>query len=112
MKTSLEAVGEITIFRLGRTLDYETRDLYEMVKEELSKGRSKFIVDFENVDLIWSNGVGYIVASFTAVKNAGGTMLLSNLSQKMMGVLEITKLYTVFEVYKSNEEALFALKQP
>ena len=50
------------------------------------------------VDYIDSSGVGELVSSFTAVRNAGGELKLLSLSKKVQDVLYVTKLYTVFDI--------------
>ena len=52
----------------------------------------------DGVDYIDSSGVGELVSSYTTVRNAGGELKLLNLSQKVRDILNVTKLYTVFDV--------------
>ena len=54
------------------------------------------------VNYIDSSGIGELVSAFTTVKNQGGELKLLNLTKKVHDLLQITKLYTVFDV-KDNE---------
>jgi anti-sigma B factor antagonist len=47
-----------------------------------------------------------LVTGFTAVRNRGGQLKLLHLTKKVHDLLQITKLYTVFDVYTDEREAL------
>ncbi len=59
-----------------------------------------------DVDYIDSSGVGELVGSFTAVRNAGGELKLLNLTTKVHDVLQVTKLYTVFDIRDDEFKAV------
>jgi anti-sigma B factor antagonist len=58
------------------------------------------------VDYIDSSGIGELVSGFTAVKNRGGDLKLLHLTKKVRDLLQITKLYTVFDVFSDEQTAL------
>ena len=55
------------------------------------------------MNYIDSSGIGELVSAFTTVRNQGGDLKLLNLTKKVHDLLQITKLYTVFDV--KDEEA-------
>jgi anti-sigma B factor antagonist len=55
------------------------------------------------VNYIDSSGIGELVSGFTAVRSRNGELKLLNLTKKVHDLLQITKLFTVFDVY--NDEA-------
>ena len=89
--TILDVVGRIT---LGK----ETGMLRETVRALAAQGKKKILLNLAQVDYLDSTGVGELVGSFTTVRNSGGELKLLNLSQKVIDVLHVTKLYTVFDV--------------
>jgi anti-sigma B factor antagonist len=93
-------VGKVSILDVhGRiVLGEEIHTLRDAVRELISSDRKKIILNLADVDYIDSSGVGQLVGSFTAVRNAGGELKLMNLSQKVRDVLHVTKLYTVFDI--------------
>lgn len=93
-------VGTVTILDMrGRiTLGNEIEDLRSAVRSLVAKGQKKIILNLAEVDYIDSSGVGELVGCFTTVRNAGGELKLLNLSQKVHDVLQVTKLYTVFDI--------------
>jgi len=78
--------------------------LRDAVRELLSKGNKKILANLAEVNYIDSSGIGELVSAFTTVKNQGGELKLLNLTKKVHDLLQITKLYTVFDV-KDNEAA-------
>ncbi|MGC9198625.1 MAG: STAS domain-containing protein [Acidobacteriaceae bacterium] len=92
----LDLSGKITLGEGGVTLRDEVRKL-------LAKGSKKILLNLAGVNYIDSSGLGELVSSYTAVKNAGGELKLLNLTSKVRDLLVITKLLTVFDV--SDDEA-------
>lgn len=105
IKTSTRQVGEITIVDLsGRiTLGEGSTMLRDNVRDLLGRGQKKILLNLGDVTYIDSSGIGELVSGFTTVTNQGGQLKLLNLTKKVHDLLQITKLYTVFEVH--NEEA-------
>jgi anti-sigma B factor antagonist len=46
------------------------------------------------------------VSAFTTVSNNGGNLKLLNLTKRVQDLLQITKLYTVFEVFNDEPSAV------
>jgi anti-sigma B factor antagonist len=76
------------------------------VRALLDEQKTKLLIDLGDVDYIDSAGIGELVTAFTAVKNRGGELKLLNLTKKVKDLLQITKLYTVFDVHSSETEAI------
>ena len=78
--------------------------LRDQVKDLLTKGQKKILLNLGDVNYIDSSGIGELVSAFTTTKNQGGELKLLNLTKKVHDLLQITKLYTVFDV-KDDEAA-------
>ncbi len=100
MTITTREVSHVTIVDItGRiTLGDETGKLREAVRNLISADKKKIVLNLANVDYIDSSGVGELVSSFTAVRNAGGELKLLSLTKKVHDVLYVTKLYTVFDI--------------
>ena len=105
MKTSSRKVDGVTIVDLsGRiTLGEGSVVLRDTVKDLSSKGEKKFLLNLGDVTYIDSSGIGELLSACTSVRNAGGELKLLNLTKKVHDLLQITKLYTVFDI--SDDEA-------
>jgi len=100
MEFSTRQSDGITIVDLrGRiTLGEGSVTVRDTVHELLSKGTKRILLNLGDVNYIDSSGLGELVSAFTAVKKQGGELKLLNLTKKVRDLLQITKLYTVFDV--------------
>jgi anti-sigma B factor antagonist len=105
MTTSTRQAGGVTIVDIsGRiVIGEESASLRDLIRDLLTKGHKKILFNLGDVDYIDSTGLGSLVSAFTSVRNQGGELKLFNLTNKVQGVLQITKLYTVFDIL--NDEA-------
>ena len=96
----------ITIVDLkGRiTLGEGSVTLRDMVHNLLSKGQKRILLNLGDVNYIDSSGIGELVSAFTAAKKQDGEVKLLNLTKRIHDLLQVTKLYTVFDV--KDDEAL------
>jgi anti-sigma B factor antagonist len=106
MKSSTRQVDGVTIVDLsGRiTLGEGSIVLRDTVRDLIGKGNKKILLNLGDVNYIDSSGIGELVSAFTTVRNQGGELKLLNLTKKVHDLLQITKLYTVFDV-KDDETA-------
>src|SRR5436309_16122796 len=106
LKSSTRQVDGITVLDLsGRiTLGEGSVILRDVIREILGKGEKKILLNLGDVTYIDSSGIGELVSAFTAVRKEGGELKLLNLTKKVHDLLQITKLYTVFDV-KDDEAA-------
>ena len=106
MKASSGQIDGVTIVDLsGRiTLGEGSVILRDTVKDLLGKGQKKILLNLGDVSYIDSSGIGELVSAFTSVRNQGGELKLLHLTKKVHDLLQITKLYTVFDV-KDDEAA-------
>ena len=106
MKSSTRQVDGVTIVDLsGRiTLGEGSTMLRDIVRDMIAKGNKKILLNLGDVTYIDSSGIGELVSAFTTVRNGGGELKLLNLTKKVHDLLQITKLYTVFDI-KDDEAA-------
>ena len=108
MKASTRQVDGVTIVDLsGRiTLGEGSVVLRDSIKDLLSKGQKKILLNLGDVSYIDSSGIGELVSAFTSVRNQGGELKLLHLTKKVHDLLQITKLYTVFDVQEDEANAI------
>jgi len=70
------------------------------------KGNKKILLNLGEVSYIDSSGIGELVSGFTTVTNNGGELKLLNLNKRVKDLLQITKLYTVFDVHEDEAGAV------
>jgi anti-sigma B factor antagonist len=105
MTASTRLVGGVTIVDLsGRiVLGEGSAGLRDLVRNLVSEGIKKILLNLRNVDYIDSSGLGELVSAFTSVRKQGGELKLLHLTKRVHDLLQITKLYTVFDI--TDDEA-------
>lgn len=108
LKTSSRQVDGVTIIDLsGRIiLGEETSSLRELLKDLLSRGQKKVLLNLADVNYIDSSGLGTLVSGYTTLTGQQGQLKLLNLTKKVQDLLQITKLLTVFEVFDDEVKAI------
>ena len=110
VKISTRQVDGVTVLDMsGRiTLGEGSVQLRDAVRDLLSKGQKHILLNLGDVTYIDSSGIGELVSAFTTAKNQGGELKLLNLTRKVHDLLQITKLYTVFDVKDDEANAIKA----
>jgi anti-anti-sigma factor len=80
--------------------------LIEAVEEELSKGKSKLILQLKNVSYVDSSGLGAIFDSYKQVVEKDGQLKILNPNIDVKRVLDITKISKKIDIFNNEEEAL------
>jgi len=108
IKTSTRTVGRVVIvdtigeLRLGEGTDI----LRSVVRELIDQGYRSILLNLRDVRHIDSAGVGELMSCYTSVRNQGGQLKLMKLSNNVHNLLQITKLYTIFEVEDDEPTAV------
>ena len=85
-----------------------------MLRDNLRKliaENKRIVLNLGGVNYIDSGGLGTLVSLYTTAHNAGGSIKLANLTQRVGDLLQVTKLVTIFEVYDSEEEAIESFRK-
>jgi anti-sigma B factor antagonist len=100
--------GKVTVVDLsGRiTLGDGSALLRKTIRGLLDDQRVQILLNLADVDYIDSSGIGELVSAFTAVKNRNGDLKMLHLTKKVRDLLQITKLFTVFDVFTDEGTAL------
>ena len=100
--TVVDLSGRIT---LG---DTSSGKLRETVKEILESGSKKILLNLGDVSYIDSSGLGVLVSTYTTASNQGAKVKLLNVQKKVHDLLQITKLYTVFDSFENEADAVLS----
>jgi anti-sigma B factor antagonist len=108
VKLNTRQVGNVSVIDVaGRiTLGEGSAALRETLRDMVAKNQNKILLNLADVTYIDSSGIGELVSGFTTVTNTGGQLKLLNLNKRVKDLLQITKLYTVFEVKDDEAEAI------
>lgn len=108
VKLNTRQVGDVSVVDVaGRiTLGEGSSALRDTLREMVKNGQKKILLNLGDVSYIDSSGIGELVSGFTSVTNQGGQLKLLNLTKRVRDLLQITKLYTVFDVHESEASAI------
>ena len=108
VKLTTRQVGDVTVLdAAGRiTLGEGASTFRDLIRELVNKGNKKILLNLSEVSYIDSSGIGEMVSGFTTVTNNGGHLKLVGLSKRVKDLLQITKLYTVFEAFDDEAAAV------
>lgn len=84
----------------------DTVALNEQLHKLIDEGKKNIVVDLGKVNFMNSSGLGMLIGGYTTMKNAGGDLRICNATDKIESLLMITKLITVFQHFKSLDEAV------
>jgi anti-sigma B factor antagonist len=108
--TNREVDGVAVLALDGRiVLGEETSALREKVKSLLGEGKKNIVLNLSNVTQIDSSGLGALVTTYSSAKSGGASLRLCNLGSRFNELLQITKLYTIFEVSNTEADAVRAM---
>jgi anti-sigma B factor antagonist len=107
-KATIRQVGDVTIVDIsGRiTLGEGSGVVREAVKDVLKEGHKNLLLNLGEVTYIDSSGLGELVGAYATSANQGAQIKLLNVQKKLQDLLQVTKLYTVFESFTSETAAL------
>jgi len=101
-------VGDVTVLDLkGRVrVMGGTVALHRSIRCLVEEGKTQILLNLAQVTHIDSSGLGELLASRVTVRNKGGEMKLSHLTEGLTEVMTAAKLLTVFDVYDNEEDAI------
>lgn len=110
-KTEVISDEYIKVVLQGRiTESASASSLVSEVTGLLSPEMNQVIIDLKEIDYINSNGLNSLIAILTKTRTRGGDMVIFDVNSKIEKLLLITKLNTVFNIAKTEKEAIEILK--
>jgi len=105
-------VDGVTVLDLnGRiTLGEGSVQLRDAIRDLICKGQKSILLNLSEVNYIDSSGLGELVSAYTTARNQGAALKLLGLSKKVNDLLQLTKLYTVFDIYDDEASGIASYK--
>ena len=113
IKTSTRLIGKVVIIdtigelRLGEGTDA----VRSIIRQLVDQGYRHLLLNLRDVRHIDSAGIGELMSCYTTVSNQGGQLKLMNLSKNVQNLLQITRLYTIFEVVDDEPTAIASFQE-
>lgn len=107
MNIKIDQKNNVWVCRMNGEIDINTAPQIKKVFDKiLSEKREKILINFKEVSYVDSSGLATLVEMLKNIRSYGGKLKLSNLSSKIRGLFEITKLEKLFDISNNEEEAL------
>jgi anti-sigma B factor antagonist len=113
MTTSTRQVGGVTVVDISGRIELgeESAAVRDLVSKLLSNGHKQILLNLGDVNYIDSSGLGALVSSFTSARKQGGELKLLNLTDRVTDLMQMTKLYTIFDVREDEAVAVKSFGQ-
>jgi len=114
LKWGVRQAGDVVVLDLsGRlTLGEAVGTLRDEIRDLLANDQKNILLNLAEVSHIDSSGLGELVGAFATITHAGGRLKLLNLQKRVRDLVQITKLYTVFETFTDEKAALRSFQAP
>jgi anti-sigma B factor antagonist len=87
-----------------------TGKLRNVVTQLVQDGYKKILLNLAGVIHIDSAGIGELMMNYTTLSNQGGELKLMNLNKNVRNLLQVTRLYTIFDVHDDQASAIRAFQ--
>ena len=111
MEMRFEYIDNVLIVHLQMFLDRNGAENFKYVLSERMKPGEKIILDLEKLVNIDNYGLDALLAMAQKALENQSLIKLAGVSTDMQIVLDITKVYRVFEIYPTIEEAVASCKE-
>lgn len=98
----------------GRIIGSESVALKNIIAEEIGgaeTGDVKMLLNMKHVQAMDSSGLGIVIAAYTSVQRRGGRIALLNVGGNINSLIVISKLFTIFDRYDDEEEAIQSFQE-
>lgn len=115
MKIRKRMMNEVAILEVSGKLlggPPSSQELKDQIYQLLDEGVKKFVIDLEGVKRMNSSGLGILISIHASIRNRDGILKLSAVNETMEGILVLTKLNSIFELYKTAEGAAQSFSTP
>ena len=99
--------GDFSILKLqGRFDAHEVAPVREWVKEQISQGKTRLVVDLGEVNFVDSSALSVLVQGLKNSRENGGDLAICSLQQAVRVIFELTRLDKAFSIYPTLAEAV------
>jgi anti-anti-sigma factor len=96
----------LEVVNLTRATLKEAEEFKQILTEDIESGWRKIVIDLAECEFIDSTFLGALVVSLKKVTALGGDLRLIGFQPAVHSMFELTRMYRVFEAFKTREEAI------
>lgn len=108
MAVKAKFVGDVAVVKVKGLLmgGDETEEVREKVKNLVSHGAKKIVIDLGKVRWVNSHGIGMFMACYSAVQNVKGKVVIARISEKVKNIMMITNVIKLFDTFDTVDQAI------
>lgn len=112
MASKVKIIYNVGIIKIRGTLrgDDETTVIHNMVKGLIEENITKIALDLSRVKWMNSHGIGMLMACYSSVHNVNGKIGLVKIPKRVLKIISITKVHTLFDHFDSIRKAVMAYR--
>jgi anti-sigma B factor antagonist len=88
------------------TLGEASSNLHDEIRELIAQGHLKILLNLTGVTFMDSAGIGELVSGYVTVSHNRGRLKLCGLTKRVRDLLQVTRLYSVLDIYEWEEDAM------
>jgi len=113
MKIKIKEKAGITVLRLSGEMHggQKNLELVDIVKDLASKDKLDIVINLSRVKWISSTGLGILVSARSSLAKEGGIVKLCEPNDRILGILQVTRLNVIFDVFDSEDEAIASFNE-
>ena len=113
MKIKRKEVNGVTVLKVSGEMygGPDNMKLVDEVSELADQKKLDLVINLSKVKHISSTGLGILVSARARYAKKGGVLKLCNPNDRVIGILQVTRLYLIFGVYDNEREAVESLKK-
>ena len=110
LRTNIEERGEVLVLKLSGDLTSHCAPSFGILwRKQVATGHHKVAIDFTEVGLLSSAGIGEIVSLTREVQSKDGGLALCNLNETCTDALELTGLLPILNVFSNLDAGIIGL---
>jgi anti-anti-sigma factor len=103
-----KTMGVTVVHALGKLIGgvEDSKAFHGLFQSLLNDGERAFVVDLSDTPWASSQGIGMLISAYASVKRNDGQLVLANAAVRIQDVLTVTRLYLIFRVFHTVDEAI------
>jgi anti-sigma B factor antagonist len=109
MELTKKEIRGVTVVEIEKKLSgspENSAEFHGFIKALLDESKNKIVISLRKTTWADSWGIGMALGAYTSVKNAGGTLVLAHVNDRINDILSVTRLHYVFKTFENEDEAV------
>ncbi|WP_125152710.1 anti-sigma F factor antagonist [Clostridium rectalis] len=98
---------KLLVYMAGELDHHSAEEVRNKIDDRINRDDiKKLIMDFSSVSFMDSSGIGVVIGRYKKLSYNNGTVCITNVSDNVRRVFELSGMFKIINLYDNNEEAL------